>query len=60
VTAEFRDVANNLLQQRSEAGLPLVVVGHPVGGITREEAEALITEDVVEEVVRALTKGEAA
>jgi hypothetical protein len=60
VTDEFRDFARELLRQRNAEGLPVVAVGHPVGGIPREQAEALITDAVVEGVVQALTKGEVA
>lgn len=57
MTVEFRDFANDLLRQCNVEGLPVVVVGHPVGGIPCEQAGALITDGVVDEVVRALTGG---
>ena len=56
VTEEFRDFAQELLDQRSAGALPLAVVGHPIGGIPREQARALITEDVVKAVIAALQK----
>lgn len=56
-TVEFNEFANSLLRQHSGEGLPVVIVGHPVGGIPREQAEALITGEVVENVVNALTRG---
>ena len=58
VTAEFHPFAGELLRQRNAAELPLVVVGHPVGGIPRGQAEALITDAVVQRVIQALTQGE--
>jgi hypothetical protein len=36
--------------------LPLVVVGHPVGGIARERAADLVSDQVVEAVIAALQK----
>jgi hypothetical protein len=60
VTAEFHPFAGELLSQRNAAELPLVVVGHPVGGIPRGQAEALITDAVVQRVIQALTQGESA
>jgi len=59
VTAEFVGFARELLRQRSAETLPLVVVGHPVGGIAPAEAEALVTDAVIAGVVRALTGREA-
>jgi len=55
-TADFRSFAETLLNQRNAGSLPLVVVGHPVGGITRERAAELVSEQVVEAVVAALQK----
>ena len=60
VTEEFRQFAGELLAQRNAAGLPLVIVGHPVGGIAPEQAEGLITDLVVQGVVQGLTDGETA
>jgi len=56
VTEEFRGFAQELLEQRNAGSLPLAVVRHPVGGITREQAAARITDGVVETVVAALQK----
>ena len=56
VTEEFRGFARELLEQRNAGSLPLAVVQHPVGGITREQAAARITDEVVETVIAALQK----
>lgn len=57
VTDAFRAFAEELLAQRNAGSLPLAVVAHPVGGITREEAAARISDDVVGAVVAALQGG---
>jgi len=59
VTEAFSGFARELLEQRNAGSLPLVVVRHPVGGIAREQAEALITGEVVEAVIAALRKNSA-
>lgn len=59
VTEEFVGFAENLLKQRNASSLPLAVVGHPVGGIPREAAAELISDQVVEEIANALLKGTA-
>ena len=56
MTEEFRGFARELLEQRNAGSLPLAVVQHPVGGITREQAAARITDEVVETVIAALQK----
>jgi len=55
-TSEFREFAADLLEQHGAASLPLVVVGHPVGGISREQAEALVTDEVVAGVIEAIAE----
>ena len=54
VTDQFRDFAQELLDQRNAGSLPLAVVRHPVGGISPEQAAARITDEVVAAVVAAL------
>jgi len=56
VTESFVDFARELLGQRNAGSLPLAVVGHPVGGIARAQAEARITDKVVEAVITGLQK----
>ena len=56
-TGAFRGFAEELLAQRNAGSLPLVAVEHPVGGITREQAAARITDEVVEAVIAALQRG---
>jgi hypothetical protein len=60
VTEAFVGFARELLEQRNAGSLPLAVVEHPVGGITREQAAARITDGVVDSVIAALQKDEAA
>jgi hypothetical protein len=59
VTAPFREFSIELLAQRNAGVLPLVTVGHPIGGIPPELARDLVTESVVAEIVAALTGGSA-
>jgi len=54
VTEAFHGFAQELLAQRNAGSLPLVVVAHPVGGISREQAATRITDDVVDAVIAAL------
>ncbi len=56
VTDAFVGFARELLEQRNANALPLAVVRHPVGGIPRAEADARITDDVVDAVVAGLQK----
>ena len=56
VTDSFVGFARELLGQRNANALPLAVVRHPVGGISRAEAETRITDDVVDAVVAGLQK----
>lgn len=56
MTDSFEGFARELLGQRNAGSLPLAVVRHPVGGITREEAATRITDEVVEQVVAGLAK----
>ena len=56
VTDSFVGFARELLGQRNAGSLPLAVVGHPVGGIARQQAEARITEEVVDAVIAGLQK----
>lgn len=56
VTESFVGFARELLAQRNADSLPLAVVRHPVGGITRDEAATRITDDVVAAVVAGLQK----
>jgi hypothetical protein len=60
VTEAFSGFARELLEQRNAGSLPLAVVRHPVGGIARQQAEGLITDEVVEAVIAALQKDSAA
>jgi len=60
VTEAFVGFARELLEQRNAGSLPLVVVEHPVGGISRDQAAARITDGVVEAVIAALQEDEAA
>lgn len=53
-TDDFRSFAATLLEQRNAGSLPLVAVGHPVGGIARERAAELISDAVVEGIIAAL------
>ncbi|MCP3986601.1 MAG: hypothetical protein GY723_19630 [bacterium] len=50
------DFAENLLKQRNAGALPLAIVGHPVGGIPSADAAKLISDSVIDEIVRALQK----
>lgn len=54
MTESFVGFARELLAQRNADSLPLAVVRHPVGGISRVDAAARITDDVVEAVVAGL------
>jgi|GEM_PF-2310826 len=54
VTGQFVEFARELLAQRNAGSLPLVVIEHPVGGISRELAAARITDAVVTDVSAAL------
>ncbi|MCC6747046.1 MAG: hypothetical protein IT371_05260 [Deltaproteobacteria bacterium] len=56
VTSSFHRFAADLLAQQNAKDSPLVVVGHPVGGLPRERASSLITDEVVDQVARALTR----
>jgi hypothetical protein len=56
VTEAFHAFAQELLDQRNAGSLPLAVVQHPVGGISREQAAERITDAVVEAVVAALQR----
>ena len=58
VTDEFVGFARTLLEQRNAGSLPLAIVGHPVGGIPRERAAALISDKVVDSIVMALQQQE--
>ena len=53
-TDSFEGFARELLAQRNASSLPLAVVRHPVGGISRAEAEARITDEVVAAVIAGL------
>ncbi len=57
VTDAFQDFASQLLEQRNAGALPLAVVRHPVGGISPEQAAALISDKVLEDVIAALSSG---
>lgn len=57
-TEPFHAFSQELLRQRNADMLPLVVIGHPVGGIRPLQAEALVTPAVVEDIVAALTAGD--
>jgi hypothetical protein len=56
-TTPFLGLSRELLRQQNAAGLPLGEVGHPVGGISRDEAEARVTADLVATVAAGLTQG---
>jgi hypothetical protein len=56
VTGAFQGFAQELLAQRNAGSLPLAVVTHPIGGISREQAAARITDDVVNAVAAALQR----
>lgn len=56
VTEEFVGFAENLLKQRNASSLPLAVVGHPVGGISREAAAELISDQVIDAIANSLLK----
>ena len=56
MTDSFEGFARELLGQRNAGSLPLAVVRHPVGGITREDAATRVTDDVIDQVVAGLTK----
>lgn len=51
------DLARDLLKTRNEESLPVVEIGHPVGGISSLEAEARVSGDVVSRTREALTGG---
>ena len=53
-TSDFQSFAATLLEQRNAGALPLVAVGHPVGGIPRERAAELVSEPVIDAVIAAL------
>jgi hypothetical protein len=55
VTERFSDLATGLLREKRETDLPLIIVGHPVGGISRKKAKELINDDVLARTVFALT-----
>ncbi len=57
VTASFEGFARELLGQRNAKALPLAVVRHPVGGISRAAAEERITDDVIAAVDRGPAEG---
>ena len=56
VTKSFEGFARELLGQRNAKALPLAVVRHPVGGISRAEAEGRITDEVIAAIVAGLQK----
>ena len=56
MTDSFEGFARELLGQRNAGSLPLAVVRHPVGGISREDAATRVTAEVVDQVVAGLTK----
>lgn len=56
VTEEFTDLAHGLLKERRETVLPVIEIGHPVGGIPPGDAEKRITTDVLDQVVSAFTE----
>ena len=56
VTESFHGFAQELLAQRNAGSLPLAVVAHTVGGITREQAAARVTDEVMNAVAAALQK----
>lgn len=58
-TEAFHDFSRELLEQRNAQMLPLVLIGHPIGGIPEPAARALVTEDVVDHIVAALMEGDA-
>jgi hypothetical protein len=53
-TDEFHEFARELLRQRNAGSLAVATVRHPVGGISREEAAARVTDEVVAAVIAAL------
>lgn len=56
MSSSFEGFARALLGQRNAKALPLAVVRHPVGGISRGEAEERITDDVITAVIAGLQK----
>ena len=54
-TKEFETLATLEARNRGLADLPLALIPHPLGGI-REEEVVLKAEQVIEVVVRAVTK----
>ena len=55
-TDQFDRFSRQVLQQRNAADLRVVVIAHPLGGISASEARTRVTAGVFDAVVAALTE----
>ena len=52
---QFDRFSRQVLEQRNAGDLGLAVVAHPIGGIPASVARERVTEEVLEQVIQALT-----